>query len=166
MMTMPQVQSAWWVVCRPSEQNSPTIPADAKIISTRVGSNAYNTLLHTDTGTVNGMVRYMGPFPSQTAAKSAAPGKLTAGDWTGAVIAGLQLGAGNVPNPKSAVGTGFAVGTAVDTLGRFNLGAWFLRIGEILLGLVLIGVGIARITGLQNAVSEVVKTKLPIPIPL
>lgn len=51
---------------------------------------------------------------------------------------------------------------AVQSLGGFNLGSWFLRIGEILLGLVLVGVGIARITGAQNAISKVVKTRLPI----
>ena len=43
-----------------------------------------------------------------------------------------------------------------------NLGSWFLRIGEILLGIVLVGVGVARITGAQNAVSKIVKTKLPL----
>lgn len=53
-----------------------------------------------------------------------------------------------------------------DILGQFDLSGWFLRVGEVLLGLVLIGVGIARITGAQNAVSAVVKTKLPIPIPV
>jgi hypothetical protein len=51
---------------------------------------------------------------------------------------------------------------AIDTLGGFNLSSWFLRIGEILLGLVLVGVGVARITGVQNAVSKIVRTKLPI----
>ena len=161
---MPQVQTAWWVVVPPNEQNSPTIPKDAKIVSTKVNSNAYRTLLSTDKGTVNGMVRYMGPFSTLNAAKNAAPGKLTIGDWTAATIAGLQLGVGNVPNPASAVGTGAAIGTAVDTIAGLNLGAWFLRIGEIALGIVLIGVGVARITGLQNVASQVVKTKLPIPV--
>lgn len=51
---------------------------------------------------------------------------------------------------------------AIDTLGGFNLSGWFLRIGEILLGLVLVGVGVARITGAQNVISNIVKTKLPI----
>ncbi len=51
---------------------------------------------------------------------------------------------------------------AIDTLGGFNLTSWFLRIGEILLGLVLVGVGVARITGAQNAISKIVQTKLPI----
>jgi len=51
-----------------------------------------------------------------------------------------------------------------DALGGFNVGNWFLRIGEILLGLVLVGVGIARLTGAQNAISKIVKSKVPIPV--
>lgn len=153
---------AWWVVVPPSEQNSTTKPANAKIISTTVGSNAYNTLLNTDSGTVNGDVRYMGPFNSQQAAQAALPGALTAGDWTLGVVAGLGLGIGNDPSPATAVGVGGAVGTAVDKLGGFNIGAWFLRIGEILLGLVLVGVGVARITGAANFISSAVKAKVPI----
>lgn len=47
-----------------------------------------------------------------------------------------------------------------DIIGRFNIGSWFLRIGEILLGLVLIGVGVARITGAQNVISKLAKVKI------
>jgi hypothetical protein len=57
---------------------------------------------------------------------------------------------------------GAAAKGAEDVIGKFNVGSWFLRIGEILLGLVLIGVGVARITGAQNAISKIVRTKLPI----
>lgn len=48
-----------------------------------------------------------------------------------------------------------------DVLGGINIGSWFLRIGEILLGLVLVGVGLARLTHAQNVISQVVKTRLP-----
>jgi hypothetical protein len=157
---------AWWVVVPLSEQNSPTVPTNAKIVSTQVGSTAYNTWLNTSSGTANGLVRYMGPFNSEQAAQAATPGKLGIGDWVAAGVAGAMAGAGNEPNPATSVGTGAAVGTAVDALGSFNIGAWFLRIGEILLGLVLVGVGIARITGAQNAISTFVKTKMPVPIPV
>jgi hypothetical protein len=54
----------------------------------------------------------------------------------------------------------------LDIIGKFNLSSWVLRIGEILLGIVLVGVGIARITGAQNAISNIVKTKMPLPIPV
>jgi hypothetical protein len=155
---------AWWVVVPPGQQNSTTRPTNAQVVSTQVGSTAYNTWLNTDSGQFNGLVRYMGPFNSQSAAQAAFPGPISIGDWVGAGVAGTILGAGNVPNPASAVGTGAAVGTAVDALGSFNIGAWFLRIGEILLGLVLVGVGIARITGAQNFISQIAKTKMPIPV--
>lgn len=49
---------------------------------------------------------------------------------------------------------------AFESLGGFNLSSWFLRIGEILLGIVLVGVGVARITGAQNVVSQLVKAKI------
>lgn len=55
-----------------------------------------------------------------------------------------------------------AKGAENVTFHGLNLGSWFLRIGEILLGIVLVGVGVARITGAQNAVSKIVKTKLPL----
>lgn len=156
--------TVWWVVVPLAEQNATTRPANAKVVSTQENSTAYSTLLNTDTGTVNGYVRYMGPFTSLQQAQNAAPGALNAGDWTLAVIAGLGLGVGNNPNPASAVGLGGAVGTGVDQIGSFLTGNWILRIGEILLGIVLVGVGIARITGAQNAISNIVKTKMPIPI--
>lgn len=47
-----------------------------------------------------------------------------------------------------------------DLLGKFNLPSWFLRVGEILLGIVLVGVGLARVTGTQNIVSKAVKTAM------
>lgn len=83
-----------------------------------------------------------------------------ASELAGALSTGIgQTGAvlGQVPGAAAA-----GAEKAVESLGGFNLASWFLRIGEILLGLVLIGVGVARITGAQNAISKVVKTKLPI----
>lgn len=47
-----------------------------------------------------------------------------------------------------------------DFYKSFNLGSWFLRIAEILLGIVLVGVGIARLTGAQNVISKAVKAKI------
>ncbi len=38
-----------------------------------------------------------------------------------------------------------------------NLEQWILRIGEIILGVVLIGVGLAKLTGTTNVVSKVLK---------
>jgi hypothetical protein len=57
---------------------------------------------------------------------------------------------------------GAAAKGAEDAFKGLNLGNWFMRIGEILLGIVLVGVGVARITGAQNAISSFVKTKVPL----
>lgn len=67
----------------------------------------------------------------------------------------------NIPNQASAA-IGADVKSAVgDTIGNFNLASWFLRVGEIVLGIVLVGVGIAKLTGTTNFVMEAVK-KVPV----
>jgi hypothetical protein len=71
---------------------------------------------------------------------------------------------GNIGNAAVSGGdivTGGAVSNVTDQLGKLNLGGWFVRISEILLGMVLIGVGIARLTGVQNVVSKVAKVAIP-----
>lgn len=47
-----------------------------------------------------------------------------------------------------------------DFIGGLDLGNWFIRIGEILLGLILVGVGVAKLTGTTNAIASAVKAKL------
>jgi hypothetical protein len=57
-----------------------------------------------------------------------------------------------------------AVGGAIDKINPFsnaNLQAWLIRIGEILLGIVLIGVGLAKLTGTTNAIAGIVKARIP-----
>lgn len=54
-----------------------------------------------------------------------------------------------------------AAGAATDVLFGTNAGNWFVRIGEILLGIVLIGVGVAKLTGTTNAVASLVKARIP-----
>lgn len=46
-----------------------------------------------------------------------------------------------------------------DVLGTNGLQAqnWFIRIGEIVLGIVLIGIGVAKLTGAANVVSKALK---------
>lgn len=77
-------------------------------------------------------------------------------------ITGTGTALGQIPQ-AAATGAENAVNNLsnpLDLLGSFNLGSWFLRIGEILLGLVLIGVGVARITGASNFISSAVKAKI------
>lgn len=58
---------------------------------------------------------------------------------------------GSFPNP-------------LDIFHGLDLGSLLIRVGEVLLGIVLIGVGIARITGVENAVSSAVKNIKVVPI--
>jgi hypothetical protein len=66
---------------------------------------------------------------------------------------------GTTPNPNAdtVLPPGFKL---PNVLGGFNLSGWFLRVGEILLGLVLVGVGLARLTHTQNIISQAVKTRI------
>lgn len=80
---------------------------------------------------------------------------------TGSTIANnIGTATGALATIPSATAAG-ANNAYKDILGGFNLGNWFLRIGEILLGLVLVGVGLARITGAQNFISQAVKARVP-----
>jgi len=81
-----------------------------------------------------------------------------------AAAGGIATGIGQTGTTLGQLPGAAAKGAAnaIESLGGFNLGSWFLRIGEILLGLVLVGVGVARITGAQNVISKVVKAKIPL----
>ena len=57
----------------------------------------------------------------------------------------------SIPNPLSGIA---AVGDFFSKLGQAN--TW-IRVGEALLGIILIGIGLARITGAQNLISKAVK---------
>lgn len=66
---------------------------------------------------------------------------------TGATILG-QVG------PATGIGLAKA---SQDIMHGFNFGDIILRAGEILLGIVLIGVGVAKLTGTGNVVSKAVR---------
>lgn len=69
---------------------------------------------------------------------------------------------GLVGNLKNAAGIPAQVAQGVtDPLGRLNLGGWVIRIAEIMLGVVLIGVGIAKLTGATNAIAKIAKVAVP-----
>ena len=129
------------------------------------------------------------PYSLNLNSKTFGPGGFgsnnTAADWFSAWIAdaiigpavgqklqeGIQAGAGLIP--KALTGTAQGIGkvpgastlTGLDAIGGFfnqigQANTW-IRVGEAILGIVLIGVGIARITGAQNAVSQIVKARIP-----
>ena len=60
----------------------------------------------------------------------------------------------NTPNAAAA---GITTGLG---LSNENITAWMVRIGEILLGIVLVGVGIAKLSGTTNVIASAVKAKL------
>jgi hypothetical protein len=100
-------------------------------------------------------VGYHGPFPTKQAAldyytnnKAANPGWKAPTGLAGNIANAVSSSAGKV---KDAIG---------DPLGKFNLAGWFIRVGEILLGLILVGVGVAKLTGTSNVVSQLVKAKI------
>jgi hypothetical protein len=80
--------------------------------------------------------------------------------------AGLVAGAkwAGVPVPSSPSGTGGETvpGSPKDALSELwhglDLQQVMLRVGEVLLGLVLLGVGIAKLTGVDNVISNAAKT--------
>jgi hypothetical protein len=93
-----------------------------------------------------------GPFPTKQAAlnyyqqnKAAHP------DWKAPT--GL---AGAVTNTVTSGVSGTA-----DFLSRLAAPNTWLRVAEVALGLILIAVGVARLTGTQNAVSSIVKARIP-----
>jgi hypothetical protein len=148
--------TAWWVVVPPAEASASTRPADAQIVSTQVGSTAYNALLNGGNASVNGgtWARFQGPFGSETLAKNAVVGPITIGDWVGAGVAGSLIG-GVGATPAAAVGAGAAAGTGVDAVASGwklafggDLRKLMLRIAEGLIG------GILIIMALESAMKE------------
>lgn len=60
----------------------------------------------------------------------------------------------NLADPNSILGI------ATGGLTNQDIQSWMIRIGEILLGIVLVGVGIAKLTGTTNAIAGLVKAKI------
>lgn len=109
------------------------------------------TFLHTGTG-------WHGPFDTKqatldfyTANQAANPGWKAPTGWQG-----------NVANIPGAIVQQGEAATQSEVFKGLNLDKWLVRIGEILLGIVLIGVGIAKLTGTTNAVAGLVKTAVKV----
>lgn len=76
------------------------------------------------------------------------------GPYNSKALAQAAINAGGLKGDKSPAGN------ALSSLGSgfsLDLGPWLLRIGEIVLGLVLIGVGVAKLTGVENTLSKLPK---------
>lgn len=70
--------------------------------------------------------------------------------------------AGNLANLPDAVGSqsSAAVGGALGLTDE-EIRSWLIRISEIMLGIVLVGVGLAKLTGTTNAIAKLVKARIP-----
>ena len=67
----------------------------------------------------------------------------------------------NLPDAYGKVAEAAADGVKEKIgLSDDEIRAWLVRIGEILLGIVLVGVGIAKLTGTTNAVAGLVKARI------
>lgn len=109
-------------------------------------------------------------YPTQALADAhpnASPNAIQAGLLDSFNAASLSpVGAGGISGvlqtPHSTGGvTGAASNIASDIVGSVNAQNLILRIGEVALGIVLIAVGLAKLTGSDNAVSRGVK-RLPV----
>ena len=86
---------------------------------------------------------------------------LPVGGGTLGVIETVNITAPGTPGGQPTVSTPQNPTTA--TLSKLT-GNWehiLLRVGEVLIGLVLLGVGLARLTHAQNIISQAVKTRIP-----
>jgi hypothetical protein len=50
---------------------------------------------------------------------------------------------------------------AKDLFFGSDANSWFIRIGEIVLGIVLIGIGVAKLTGTTNTIAKLAKVAIP-----
>lgn len=126
------VKMEWWVIAEVSSSN----PSGSLVV---VQGNALQ--IRAKYGNTA-----RGPFPTQAAAEAAA-----------------QQG-GGFPGPAIPGNPGKAIGQAVSGLNPFhglNLENWVLRIGELALGIVLVAVGIAKLTGTTNFVASALKARVP-----
>lgn len=103
--------------------------------------------LHAGTG-------WHGPFDTKEAAlKYYNDNKANNSGWK-APTESISEGAGNLAE------TGADAVKGKLGLSNEDIQSWMVRVGEILLGLVLVAVGVAKLTGTTNAVSRVVKAKI------
>ena len=116
----------------------------------------YNTV--TEWPALHGGFGWHGPFDTkQDALNYYTTNKPKNPGWK-APTDSLTTGLGNATSTL-----GSDVGSAVKSglgLSDADIRSWLIRVGEILLGLVLVGVGVAKLTGTTNVISQAVKAKI------
>jgi len=131
--------------------------SDASFSADTSGVHGYNTIeqAYTNPNGIN-------PASQGTISQWNEQASLPAGGGVLGVIETVNITAPNTPGGQPSVSTQQNPTTAA--LGKLT-GNWehiLLRVGEILLGLILVGVGLARLTHAQNAISKAVQTRLPV----
>lgn len=99
-----------------------------------------------------------GPYATEQDAENAQPGVATApgssnpnsGDLPtdGASPGTINANPSQIPNPLTAIG---------DFFGRLEEGSTWIRIGEVLLGIVLIALGVAKMTNAVPVATNIAK---------
>lgn len=104
-------------------------------------------------------IGWHGPFNSKqealdyySANRGANPGWHAPSGWTEQLT--------QIPSTVGTAAGDAASAVKKDVLGGLDLNQLFLRIGEAILGIVLIAVGIAKLTGTANVVSKLVKAAI------
>jgi hypothetical protein len=156
----------WWVVVPPSEAGASSIPKDAQIISTTPGTPSDSTLGQDGTITIAGKqwTRFLGPYPSQQAAQTAAPesglqyiGTLI-GVAAGAAAEGAtQPGNSSLPGAAGAAG-GAAVPSVLGFLSGLTSANLWIRVAKVIAGGVILIVGLVKLTGLDSKAPAIVQT--------
>lgn len=141
----PASSSGWFVVASTTAPTGSPIVLAGLTVQHFAGSNYTLALTMVSTGLA------WGPYTTQSAARA----ELTA------------LRNGTAPNPRGlgtatpGTPTESALDKIGDFVGRLSEASTWLRVGEVLLGIVLLAIGVARITGASNAVSSIVKARIP-----
>jgi hypothetical protein len=124
----------------------------------RTGGGGYEIVQGTpqQVDALYGASNVKGPYPTSDAANAAA-GSVPIGGKGSSIETWLNQ---NLVSPVGKVGTALTSLNPLAPLFQANL---WLRVGEFIIGLALIGVGLAKLTGTDNVISNAVK-KMPVPI--
>lgn len=141
----PSGSSGWFVVASTTAPTGKPITLGGLTVQHFTGSQYTQAVQWVSDGLA------WGPYATKAAAQ-AELSKIRAGQAPNPV--GLPTGTPGQPTQSGLA----AIGDFFSKLGEAS--TW-VRVGEVVLGIVLLGIGIARITGTGNVVSQIVKARIP-----
>lgn len=147
----------WWVVIPAVDKGKAT--SYLELVDFRVsyppgspGDKAMRSgQAYNDPNLGQSVVKWQGPFPSEAAAKTAQAPKQQSPNPVSDLATAAENASGGPLSGLAAIGAFF------NKLGQ---GSTWIRVGEVMLGLILLAVGAARITGTQNVISSAVKARI------